>query len=214
MCGGVGTVSSMTAEPLRDQVDVESFEQLYRAHPDPWSFATSPYEQHRYERTIANLPLERYHRCFEPGCSVGVLTARLAERADQVVAQDPSPAAVANARRRLADVDNVELRIGSVPEVWPDGTFDLIVCSELGYYFTRQALRALIERMHSSLEAGGDLIAVHWLGHSPDHLLHGSVVHEEITDVLSGRGAHRLIDEVDDGRFGERFVLNVWRRGS
>ena len=185
---------------------------MYSADPDPWSFATSPYEQHRYDRTIGALPQLHYRRCFEPGCSVGVLTARLAAHADEVQAQDPSPAAIAEARRRLRDASNVTLRVGAVPEVWPSGTFDLVVCSELGYYFTEPALERLVTKMHSDLEVGGDLVAVHWLGRSSDHLLHGSTVHETITTVMRAVGAEHLATELDPGRYGERFVLDVWRR--
>lgn len=202
----------MSPEPPSQRVDLAPFEELYRADPDPWNFSTSPYEQHRYDRTIANLPRPRYRRCFEPGCSVGVLTARLAEHADEVLAQDPSATAVAEARRRLAQVANVELRVGAVPELWPTGTFDLIVCSELGYYFSEPALARLGAGLHDALDVGGDLIAVHWLGRSPDHLLGGATVHETLAAVLGDLAAQRLATETDPGRFGERFVIDVWRR--
>jgi len=41
---------------------VDSFEELYRADPDPWSFATSQYEQRRYDLTVASLLRARYRR--------------------------------------------------------------------------------------------------------------------------------------------------------
>jgi len=65
---------------------VSSFEELYRADPDPWQFATSRYEQRRYDITVACLPEERYGAAFEPGCAVGELTRRLAGRCDRVLA--------------------------------------------------------------------------------------------------------------------------------
>lgn len=196
------------------RVDLASFEALYRADDDPWRFATSPYEQHRYSRTVAHLPRPHYHRCFEPGCSVGVLTARLADRADEVVAVDASPAAVHQARQRLDQLEltNVHMSVGAMPENWPPGRFDLIVFSELGYYFTEEALGELAARVHDTLTPGGDVVAVHWLGQSPDHVLAGARVHEVLSGVLDDLGAEHLGGEVDPGELGERFVIDVWRR--
>jgi hypothetical protein len=64
------------------------FEAQYREHADPWDFARSPYEQRRYRLTAAMLPCHRYRRAFEPGCSVGELTAHLAPRCDAVLAME------------------------------------------------------------------------------------------------------------------------------
>ena len=65
-------------------VPVSSFEDLYRVDPDPWQFATSRYEQRRYDITVACLPRARYAAAFEPGCAIGELTRRLAGRCDRV----------------------------------------------------------------------------------------------------------------------------------
>ncbi len=75
-------------------VDVGDFERMYRQDPDPWSFATSEYEQRRYDLTVASLLRPRYRRAFEPGCAIGELTRRLATRCDHVVALEPSPTAL------------------------------------------------------------------------------------------------------------------------
>ena len=39
------------------RVDLQSFEGLYSQDPDPWEFASSPYEQRKYRITAASLPL-------------------------------------------------------------------------------------------------------------------------------------------------------------
>ena len=158
-------------------VPVEDFERRYAAIRDPWQFASSPYEQRRYDIIAACLPRARFKRCFEPGCSIGELTRRLVERCDDVVAWDASPSAVDEARRRCGSrvVDG-----GGVPGDWPQGTFDLVVLSELGYYFEVAELCGLVERAVASLVPEGVLLAVHWLGESEDHVLHGDVVHAVI----------------------------------
>ena len=127
--------------------------------------------------TVACLPQPRYRRAFEPGCSVGELTRRLAQRCEALVAWDVAPTAVEVARERLAGIAHVEVATGAVPGEWPGGTFDLVVFSEIGYYFEHDELHRLATRATTSLDPGGTLIATHWLGHSADHVLHGDDVH-------------------------------------
>jgi SAM-dependent methyltransferase len=186
------------------QVEVTQFERRYRHAADPWDFATSEYEQRKYDLTVAALPHRRYRAAFEPGCAIGELTRRLAERCDRVVALDASPTAAARAALRCADRDGVEVLTGEVPRDWPESVFDLIVLSEIGYYFDVPTLRELRERAVSSLEPGGTLLAVHWRGTSQDHLLHGDVVHRVLGTSARLRREVRHVEP--------RFVLDVWVR--
>ncbi|MFE7421819.1 hypothetical protein [Rhodococcus sp. NPDC057529] len=59
------------------------FDAMYAASPDPWGFGDRWYEQRKYALTLAALPRPRYRRAFEPGCSIGILTAALAHRCDE-----------------------------------------------------------------------------------------------------------------------------------
>ena len=172
---------------------VEDFERRYRTDPDPWRFATSPYEQRRYDVTVACLPQPRYRRAFEPGCAVGELSRRLAQRCDALVAWDAAPTVVKAAQKALAGAAHVEVAAGAVPGDWPVGTFDLVVLSEIGYYFELDELHRLATRATASLDPGGTLIATHWLGHSGDHVLHGDEVHATLaaTPNLDHGGAFR-----------------------
>ena len=54
--------------------------------------------------TLAALPRARYRRALEPGCSIGVLTALLATRCDEIVATDVVDDALAGARARVAEM--------------------------------------------------------------------------------------------------------------
>ncbi len=166
------------------------FEALYRRTADPWNFGASPYERDRYARTLAALSRERYGAAFEPGCSVGVLTAQLALRCDALLATDVAPTAVAQARRRCAGLSNVELRCEALDEHLPPRRFDLVVFSEIGYYFGPERLLRLIRALPSRLGPGGEFVAVHWLGHSPDHALHGDDVHALLLANLELRHRH------------------------
>jgi len=185
-------------------VSAASFEARYRAEPDPWAFATSFYEIRRYEITMACLPRPRFRRAFEPACANGELTRRLSERCDRVEALDCSPTAVARARARCADRPGVAVALGELPADWPPGAFDLVVLSELGYYFDRAELAALRGAAVRALAPDGVLVGVHWLGASPDHVLSGDEVHEALNEApeLAPLAAYR-----DDG-----FRLDVWGR--
>jgi len=175
------------------KVPVSEFEDRYRSDPDPWRFGEREYEQRRYEITVATLPRRRYRRAFEPGCATGELTRRLAERCDSVVAWDGSPTVVEHAQRRCAALANVDWGVGVVPDDWPTGRFDLVVLSEIGYYFDRSELAQLAALAGEALEPGGTLLGVHWLGASDDHVLHGDVVHRVLLDLdgVAHGGAYR-----------------------
>ncbi|MCU1396356.1 MAG: SAM-dependent methyltransferase [Ilumatobacteraceae bacterium] len=194
------------------RVDPSAFDEMYRETDDPWGFATAAYELQRYATTLASLARPRYRRCFEPACAIGVLTEGLAARADHVVACDGSTNAIDQAVHRLAEVDNVDLLVAAIPEWWPTGTFDLIVLSELGYYWDAQGWAGVIDRCRESLTDGGEVIAVHWLGSSPDHVTNGRDVHEQLIERLGASDLHlERVDEAKDG-----FVLDRWsvvRRG-
>jgi trans-aconitate methyltransferase len=182
----------------------EFFESRYEASSDPWQFASSAYELARYQTTLESLSRGRYRRAFEPGCSVGVLTAQLAPRVRHLIACDLSDAAVARAKERCRDSPHVEIYQGDVAAGPPRGTFDLMVFSELGYYFSVDQLRALVNRLADGLESGGEFLAVHWLGHSADHLLHGDAVHEVLGEALP-------CDWLGGSRHAG-FRIDAWRR--
>jgi SAM-dependent methyltransferase len=194
-----------TVAPRR--TPASSFEPKYRELGDPWHFRTSYYEQRRYDIAVTVLPAPRYRRVFEPGCAIGELTARLAGRADAVVAMDCSPTAVQLARARCRGFDHVTVVVGELPTAWPDGIFDLIVLSEIGYYFDRVELGDLASRSLAALVPGGTLLALHWRGESEDHVLRGDEVHAVIQGVAVAHGARRAGHYCEDA-----FRADLWTR--
>jgi protein-L-isoaspartate O-methyltransferase len=154
------------------------FERMYSQDADPWAFNSSPYEQGRYGSILNALEHRRYQRALEPGCSVGVLTALLATICDQVVGMEISPTAAEYARVRCGRLANVRITCGALPEQIPGGEFDLIVLSEIGYYFGEEQFAMLAEHLIQRLADPGVLLAAHWLGRSKDHILSGNRVHK------------------------------------
>jgi protein-L-isoaspartate O-methyltransferase len=165
------------------------FEQVYAASSDPWGFETSPYERRKQAILFASLPRERYVRAFEPGCSIGMVTAELATRANQVVAMEIVPAIAERAWRRVSGQPNVQVRRGAIPEAWPEGEFDLVLLSEVAYYLTEPGLAKVIDHAMASLTDGGDLVAVHYTG-TTDYPMSGARVHEVL---LAQPGLTRLV---------------------
>jgi hypothetical protein len=86
---------------IRQTLKPEYFDALYTTDPDPWNFASSPYERVKYTLTLNAMPKPRYRLGLEVGCSIGVLTRLLASRCDAVVAID---AAETSARRGEAQM--------------------------------------------------------------------------------------------------------------
>jgi len=164
-------------------IRTEYFNELYAANDDPWSFTTRWYERRKRSLTVAALPHPRYERAFEIGCSIGNLTAELADRCGSLLAVDAAAAAVATARIRLASVRHVEVAVMSVPVEWPAGTFDLIVMSEIAYYFDESDLAALLGVAVDSLSPAGVLVACHWRHPVAHHPLDGNRVHELISGL-------------------------------
>lgn len=185
------------------RVAADFFERLYAADADPWRFESSEYERRKYALTLASLPDDHYRAGYEPGCSIGVLTEQLADRCDRLVATDVVPSAVARASARLAGNPRVSVGYQSLPDQWPDGRFDLIVISELGYYFPVAELDTILDRSLGSLDSGGTLVAVHWRG-ATDYPLTGDQVHRRIDGrvELQGEVCHEE----------RRFLLGCWKK--
>ena len=153
------------------------FRERYAASPDPYGLAERWYEARKYTLTLGLLPRERYGAAFEPGCSIGVLTARLADRCDSLLSWDVVPDAVASAGARTAGMAHVRVEQRAVPRDWPPGAFDLLVFSELLYYFDDADLDRVLRLGLSALRPDGHLLAVHWRHPAPDHPRSGDDVH-------------------------------------
>lgn len=151
---------------------------LYAADDDPWDMESSLYEAQKRRATLAALPRPRYRLAFEPGCSIGVLTCHLAQRAEQVIGWEAVPRAAASARERVRGLEesgtlppgrvHVEGRMlssqpGSQREatLGPQGA-DLVVISELLYFLPREELADIISGLCERAAHDAHLVAVHW----------------------------------------------------
>jgi SAM-dependent methyltransferase len=179
------------------------FDAMYDGDADPWDFETSAYEQRKYALTMASLPRLRYESVFEPGCSIGVLTELLAARCDRLLATDLVPAALHRARHRCAALGHVRFEQRAIPEEWPEATFDLVVLSEIAYYFDAPDLARVIALFMASTKRGAQVVGVHWRGET-NYALRGDEAHKIITATPE---LENVVHHVEAD-----FVLDVWER--
>jgi peptidoglycan/xylan/chitin deacetylase (PgdA/CDA1 family)/GT2 family glycosyltransferase len=131
------------------------------ATPDPWNY-TSPYEQKKYDRTLALLPDEPIERALELACAEGHFTQRLASRVRSLIAADISETALERARLRCADHANVRFQCLDLIEDAIPERMNLIVCSEVLYFLKdTDELRQVADRLVSALAPGGRLMTTH-----------------------------------------------------
>jgi SAM-dependent methyltransferase len=187
----------------------EHFEALYAADDDPWDVRAAWYEQRKRSLLLASLGKARYRSAFEPGCGNGEMSAALAARCERLLACDGAAAAVAAARRRLhgSAAPAVRIEQRSLPSELPEGErFDLIVVSELAYYFDAAALQNMLARAHAMLDADGELVMCHYLHDFGDRVTGTAAAH-----ALAGRlpGMARSVHHLD-----RDFLLETWRRAS
>lgn len=142
----------------------QTFDALFAGDPDPWGFESKAYEAAKRRATLAMLFPDRFERALEVGCANGVLTAELASVCDAVLGIDVSSAALRLAESRLADRDDVSLFRAEVPREWPEGTFDLIVFSEILYFLSSKEIAQVADLAWQSLAHDGVCLLVNWTG--------------------------------------------------
>ena len=185
-------------------MSLEYFAGLYLAKDDPWDLATKWHDQRKYAVTVASLPRPRYRRCYEPGCSIGLLTRMLAPRCDEILAVDAIDSAVRQAREAVRDFPHVRVEQAIVPAELPDGTYDLIVVGDLLYYLSTEDLDALLDGLVERLEPDGDMVAVHFRDRQHGGNYDGFNAH---ADLLRRPDLERRVHHED-----EWFLLDILRR--
>ena len=190
----------------RPTTSAEFFEEKYQLVADPWDFATDNYEQERYQLIMGHLEGGEYSIAFEPGCSIGVLTERLARLCGKVYASDFSATAVARSRARCEHLQHVVVDCAELNSRTSIHAADLVVLSEIGYYFTEAHWVAVVDNIVSQMAPRSVLLAAHWLGRSEDHVRTGDQVHQTLME------AHGL--ELQIGKRFPLFRLDRWIRRS
>ncbi len=181
---------------------ISHFDDLYARSEDPWDYRRRWYEARKRALTLAVLPHSRYARAYEPGCSIGELSAGLASRCEVLLISDGCAAAVERAQQRFAEMPHVRVEQRVLPEQWPQGQFDLLVFSEWGYYLDSDGLARLVASMREALTPQGVLLACHWRHPIEGCTLDGDAVHQLLD-------AHLELPHLSSHREDD-FLLDVW----
>jgi SAM-dependent methyltransferase len=144
--------------------DVPLWDKLYRVAEDPYALSTGVGEDRKYVFTLVLCGDGPFRRALEIGCSIGLFTVMLAPRCAQLLAVDISQTAIDRARIRAADFPQATFQKLSMPSELPSGPFDLIVCSDVLYYWREQDLRRALPTIADLLAPAGRFVALHWLG--------------------------------------------------
>jgi len=192
-------------------LSADYFERMYREDNDPWGFTDRWYEERKRAVTLAALPEPRYGCAYEPGCSIGVLTLGLADRCESLLASDISPIALREADRRLEGRCNVLLERRQLPEEWPHGQFDLVVLSELLYYFDERDLPNVLAKASRAVAPGGTLLSVHWRWAVADYPQRGDAVQGALAAEVAGtlvRTVHHSEADFDLAVYVKRYDVD------
>ena len=177
----------------------DALDRVHLDRSDPWQVESS-YERRKRALTLASFPRDAYGRALEVGCSIGALAVDLAGRCAEVVALDSSRTAVGLARERTRDLDHVDVRLARVPDEWPEGRFDLVSISEVGYFLSPRQLDEVVEKAFASLAPDGHLLLCHWRHQPLGWPLAGPAVH----DAFLATGAPVLVEHQE-----RDFLLHV-----
>lgn len=176
--------------------DPEYFDQLYTEAEDPYGFDRNSFEKLKFDRLVDVCGDRRFGRALELGCAVGSFTELLAPRCREVVAVDISAAAVRATSARLSDAPGVRCEVRNLPGDMPSGKFDLIVASDVLYYWTTADIRAAVRWIEGALTPGGVLVAAHYRP-SWGVILNGDEAHDVLKETTTLR--HDLGERVEFG---------------
>ncbi|GBQ15028.1 class I SAM-dependent methyltransferase [Komagataeibacter rhaeticus] len=143
------------------------FERLHIRHANPWGVGTSAYERRKYRQTLALLAGRHFMNALELGCSIGVMTARLARQCDRLLAVDVSRIALRRARLRCTGREGVSFYRGHLPggfPALPARGCDLIVISELLYFLSPADITRLAGQCLRVRRSGAPIMLVNWTG--------------------------------------------------
>lgn len=184
----------------------EYFEAMFRGDRDPWGLESRAYEAAKHARSVESLDGRQYRQALEVGCAGGMLTQRLAPLCDLLLAIDVSPTALDRARRRCQGAPRVTFECLNFPEQTPETKeFDLLILSEVAYYWSDEDLGRAADWMARELVPGANILLVHWTGET-DYPQTGDGA---VTGLRSRLGD--VVAEIRAERTAE-YRLDVWRR--
>lgn len=179
------------------------FERMFARNPDPWEFASSSYEAAKFDRTISILAGRSYQRALEVGCANGVLTNRFSAICRSLLSVDVSKTALKYAQLRNHGAPNVTFEAMTFPKTTPNGHFDLIVLSEVVYYWSAADIKLAGSWINDHATKCCDLLLVHWIGET-----NYPQTGDNAVNLL--RAASPTVEVIEEGRTS-KYRFDLWR---
>lgn len=134
------------------------------------------------------------------------MTEKLGERCDSLLSIDVSNLAQNQAIQRCQHLPHVRFEIMCVPQQFPEETFDLVLVSEVGYYWCYEDLKKAQVAILQHLKPGGHLLLVHWTLYARDYPLSGDEVHNSFFELAPTQLRHL------QGKREEEYRLDLFER--
>ncbi len=178
-----------------------NFERKYRFAPDPWQVTNTP---HYYQELRDFICRWRDHSssALDCGCGEGHFTSQLREFCKEVHGVDGSKTAIERARKQYPGIHWHANDLRNITKVdFPLAGFDLIVCSQVLYYFAWSEAAAFLNNLEQLLSTDGLLcVAAYCPG----------------GDYFSPSELHALVEEsfeiIDEQRSEQHVLLAAVRR--
>ncbi|WP_238369230.1 class I SAM-dependent methyltransferase [Heliomarina baculiformis] len=166
-------------------VSLNRLNEIYATSDDPWAFATSAYEQEKFQATRDALRQSSYAAALEIGCGNGELARYIAPLCTAYLGMDAVEKALQAAREKNPDAHFIK---GYYPCALPHGPFDLIILSEFLYFLDAPDIVDLAAQIADNWPRA-EIICVTYLGDTA-HRLSG----QQALDIFieASRGAFRF----------------------
>lgn len=197
-----------SSQKMKVSLGRDYFDKLYSVNPDPWNFRKSDYEKSKYEKIQSFLEDKNYRIGLELGCSIGIQTRYLATNCDHLLAVDVSKDAIVSARELNTDLLNVLFLEMDIIQEFPKDRFNFISLCEIGYYFERDMLISLFEKIAEHLKKNGHFLMVHWTSFVRDYPITGRQVHQLFRDLNKKNHQFRCISSY----VHESYELLLWKK--
>lgn len=197
----------MTLAPPKDAV---YYEQLYQHNADPWDYLYAA-EQAKYRLSLDAARRWQPHpaRALEVACSLGYLTALLADYADEVHGFDLSETAIRAAQAhcdRHPRAAHIHLRVGDATQPgYPEGYFEVVFLQDVLLEIPEALRPSVLEQSLRLLAPGGVLIVNDYQQPS----------HQEPYCRLVESGGGRIVEKIyfhDRGWFRLKSALKAVRQ--
>lgn len=128
------------------------------ASHDAWNYTRNPYEKLRFDMVMDALMTIHAKKALEVGCAEGHLTRRLACHVEGLLACDIMAEAIDRAGAKCGDLKNVRFLRMDVRTDWPEEMFDLLVYSDVLYFFSRKEVKQVLQGSAQHVNVGGYLL--------------------------------------------------------